>query len=72
MTVRGRSCATREGASWPRIPHWAGTRSACGGGPELLFTENENNAERLWGQPNATPYVKDAFHRYVVAGDRGL
>src|SRR5262249_54045738 len=30
---------------------------------ELLFTGNETNAERLWGVPNAAPYVKDAFHR---------
>jgi hypothetical protein len=36
---------------------------------ELLFTENDSNAERLWGVPNATPYVKDAFHRYVINGD---
>ncbi len=27
-----------------------------------LFTENETNTERLYGQPNKTPYVKDAFH----------
>jgi mannosylglycerate hydrolase MGH1-like protein len=33
----------------------------------LLFTENESNTQRLWGQPNASPYVKDAFHEYVVA-----
>ena len=39
------------------------------GAPELLFTENESNAERLWGQPNASPYVKDAFHRRVIAGE---
>ena len=43
---------------------------SCDGKPELLFTENETNAERLWGQPNPTPYVKDAFHRYVIAGER--
>jgi hypothetical protein len=36
---------------------------------EVLFTENESNAERLWGAPNAGPYVKDAFHRYVVGGE---
>ena len=35
------------------------------GAPELLFTENETNTERLYRQPNRTPYVKDAFHRYV-------
>jgi hypothetical protein len=34
-----------------------------------LYTENESNAERLWGGVNAMPYVKDAFHRYVVNGE---
>jgi len=43
----------------------------CDGGPELLFTENESNAERLWRQPNPSPYVKDAFHRYLISGDGG-
>ncbi len=32
----------------------------------FLFTENETNFERLFGVPNKAPYVKDAFHRYVV------
>lgn len=41
----------------------------CDENPELLFTENETNMQRLWGQPNASPYVKDAFHRYVTARD---
>src|SRR5262249_45758356 len=40
----------------------------CEGAPELLFTDNESNATRLWGQPNPSPYVKDAFHDYVVHG----
>jgi hypothetical protein len=42
----------------------------CDGAPELLFTENESNGQRLWGQPNASPYVKDAFHQYIIAGRR--
>ena len=42
-------------------------RFYCDGVPELLFTENESNAQRLWGQPNASPYVKDAFHSYLVS-----
>jgi Glycosyl hydrolase family 63 C-terminal domain len=42
----------------------------CEGAPELLFTENESNAIRLWGQSNPSPYVKDAFHEYVVSGNR--
>jgi hypothetical protein len=40
------------------------------GNPELLFTENESNASRLWGQPNPSPYVKDAFHEYLISGKR--
>ncbi|MDE1177815.1 MAG: glucosidase [Edaphobacter sp.] len=39
-------------------------------GTELLFTENESNEARLSGGVNATPYVKDAFHEYVVHGNR--
>ncbi|HEV7199445.1 MAG TPA: glucosidase [Candidatus Limnocylindria bacterium] len=49
--------------------HELGTmRLTCEGSPELLFTENESNSARLWGQVNATSYVKDAFHEFVVAG----
>jgi hypothetical protein len=33
-----------------------------------LFTENETNARRLFGAENGEPYVKDAFHEYVVHG----
>jgi hypothetical protein len=43
---------------------------SCDGRSELLFTENESNAHRLWGQPSASQYVKDAFHAYVVSGRR--
>jgi hypothetical protein len=42
----------------------------CDGAPELLFTENETNSSRLSGQPNPSPYVKDAFHNYVISGAR--
>lgn len=37
----------------------------------LLFTENETNVERLFGLQNATPYVKDGVHNYVIHGDAG-
>jgi hypothetical protein len=36
--------------------------------PEVLFTENETNAKRLYGTDPASPYVKDAFHEAVVHG----
>ncbi len=36
---------------------------------QLLFTENETNTVRLYGTDPPTPYVKDAFHRYVIHGE---
>ena len=33
---------------------------------EILFTDNENNKERLWQQPNDSIYVKDAFHTAII------
>ena len=47
-----------------------GRTLSCEGNPELLFTENESNATRLWGQANSSPYVKDAFHAYLISGVR--
>src|SRR6202453_2872208 len=41
------------------------------GAPEPLFTDNETNMERLFGQKSKTPYVKDAFHRYLINGEKG-
>jgi hypothetical protein len=35
---------------------------------ELLFTNNETNTERLYGVPNATPYVKDGIEAALVGG----
>jgi hypothetical protein len=35
-----------------------------------LYTENESNAARLWGVANASPYLKDAFHRYLINGEK--
>ncbi len=37
---------------------------------EWLFTENETNSERLFKHANAQPYVKDAFHRWLIDGDK--
>ena len=50
----------------------AADAASDGTGYEWLFTDNVTNTERLYGVPNQRPYVKDAFHRYVVDGrDRG-
>ncbi|MEA5462959.1 MGH1-like glycoside hydrolase domain-containing protein [Leptothoe sp. PORK10 BA2] len=36
----------------------------------ILFTENETNYQAVFGADNATPYVKDAFHRYVIHAEK--
>jgi hypothetical protein len=41
------------------------------GKPELLFTENETNFERLFGVANRAPYVKDGFEGYIIRGEKG-
>jgi hypothetical protein len=40
----------------------------CEGAPELLFTENETNLQRLFSVANPSPYVKDSINDYVVNG----
>ena len=40
----------------------------CEGTPELLFTENETNLQRLFATANRTPYVKDGINNYIVHG----
>jgi hypothetical protein len=47
--------------------YWLG----CQGTPELLFTENESNGQRLWGSENRATYVKDGIHEAVVNGEKG-
>jgi hypothetical protein len=46
------------------------TRIWVDGAKELLFTDNETNTSALYGTPNKSSYVKDAFHAYVVKGQR--
>jgi hypothetical protein len=47
-----------------------GTRYLYGApSARLLFTNNETHAERVWGVPSRSPYVKDAFHRHIINGE---
>jgi hypothetical protein len=41
----------------------------CDADVPLLFTENETNNARLFGSANASPYVKDGIHNFVVHGE---
>ncbi len=45
-------------------------RLDCDGNPLLLFSENETNARRLDNQPDAKGFFKDAFHEYIIAGNK--
>ena len=40
----------------------------CEGSPALLYTENETNNERIFGSANASRFVKDGIHSYLVLG----
>ncbi len=40
----------------------------CSDAPTLLFTDNETNSERLYGEPNRTAFVKDGINDHVVHG----
>jgi hypothetical protein len=42
----------------------------CEDADEMLFTENETNRQRVYGQPNGFPFVKDGINDCVVAGRR--
>jgi len=44
---------------------------SCEGNVPLLFTENETNHERLFGQKNESRYVKDGINDCVVQGNQG-
>ena len=43
----------------------------CSSDGEWIFTDNETNSERIFGEPNQRSFHKDGFHRYVVDGEAG-
>jgi hypothetical protein len=65
--VLGQVSTDRVRASHPKLGEYT---LQCEGAQDLVFTENESNAARLWGQPNSSPHVKDAFHQFVIEGKR--
>jgi hypothetical protein len=60
------------GGGWSVVqlhdPYYGQRYLYCQPPAQLLFTENDTNFQRLFGGPNAAPYVKDAFHELVVHG----
>jgi len=67
-----RVAAALPGNSCVELEHWQyGKRwLICAGNPELLFTENETNCTRLFNGGNRCPFVKDAFHEYLIHGNK--
>jgi len=70
---KGTLAAAGERAVTVRHPGLMPMRLTLGNGPDgkppqLLFTENETDFARIFGSANSSPYVKDAFHEYVVRG----
>jgi hypothetical protein len=64
--------ASVPGSVSAEVEHWRyGKRwFLCASQPELLFTENETDFARLFQGKNRSPFVKDAFHEYVIRGNK--
>ena len=45
-------------------------RLYCDGAPELLFTENDTNTQRLFNFTNGSRYVKDGINDYIIHGNQ--
>ena len=65
MQLEGSAVTTAE------LPQLGAYRLHCQQQGEWWFTDNETNHQRLWGQPNTTPYQKDGFHRRLIEGEVG-
>ncbi len=66
-----RKAPDTPGAICAELQHWEyGKRwLLCAGQPELLFTENETNYARIFNYRSRTPYLKDAFHEWLIHGN---
>ena len=67
-----RKAPDMPGALCTELEHWQyGKRwfLSCGQ-PQLLFTENETNFKSMFNSRNRTPYVKDAFHQYLIHNNK--
>jgi len=61
--------ASAEVAAIKLDHYYYGTRWLyCEGTPNLLFTENETNNQRLFNSENASPYVKDGVNDFIIHG----
>ncbi|HTC67227.1 MAG TPA: hypothetical protein VK685_08840 [Candidatus Acidoferrum sp.] len=61
------NCQCVEVQHWQYGKRWL----LCAGQPQLLFTENQTDYERIFNVKNPTPFVKDAFHEYLIHKNQG-
>ena len=70
MTIASLLYAKRDQGQLKRhTMSWASIGSIAMNPRSYFSAENKSNAQRLWAQPNASPYVKDAFHQYIISGN---
>src|ERR1043166_563596 len=62
--------ATNDGAVAVTHSELGEFRLHCDKPGQLLFCDNETNAQRLYGQHEAAGHFKDAFHEYLIAGNQ--
>jgi hypothetical protein len=65
-----RLAVARPGAVAVGHPDLAEFTLHAEGDPALLFCDNETNVGRLYGSNGVKTFYKDAFHDYLVRGDR--
>ena len=66
-----RSGLTGVAADHPTLGSYRLEVDPAAGDTTWLFTNNETNLSRIFGSENRTPYVKDAFHTYLIGRDPG-
>jgi hypothetical protein len=70
--IRDSAIGSRIEAKHVTLGDWslASGTTSDGQTPEFLFTDNETNSALHPGIPSTGEYFKDAFHRYVIDGDK--
>ena len=63
-----RRCSSAPAVIELNEPHYGKRWMVFEGAPDLLFTENETNTQRVFATQNGSPWVKDAINDYVVQG----
>ncbi|MDX2150366.1 MAG: glucosidase [Bryobacteraceae bacterium] len=64
-----KACESAPGVIELNEPQYGRRWLVCDPDAEMLFTENETNASRLFQYDGGARFAKDAFHQYLIRGD---